>query len=236
MNLTDSDAQLTKGRHDIKAGYNAQAMVSPLDPAKAQGDGLFITAADASNAADDYGKLVPMMGQAEEMTGQRVKVTLADGGYHTGTNLEACEQRGQRVAMPDGQREAMKRPYFKDRFEYQLATDSYICPHSHRPIFQGLRRYKGRKDMRVYRATEAICLACPAFGICTKDRRWGRTLWIGPHDALLRRHRQWMDKTRPVPRTPGARNWTNRPLESSKSRWERAGSSCAAWPSSGPSS
>ncbi len=26
----------------------------------------------------------------------------------------------------------------------------------------------------------------------TKDRRWGRTLWIGPHDALLRRHRQWM--------------------------------------------
>ena len=46
--------------------------------------------------------------------------------------------------------------------------------------------------MRVYRASGALCRPCAAFGICTKDRRWGRTLWIGPHDALLRRHRDWM--------------------------------------------
>ena len=94
--------------------------------------------------------------------------------------------------MPEGQREAMKRPYFKDRFHYDVATDSYLCPQGHNLIFRGLRRHKGRKDMRVYRATGAICRACPAFGICTKDRRWGRTLWIGPHGTLLRRHRQWM--------------------------------------------
>jgi len=192
VNLTDEDAQLMKGRHGIEAGYNAQAMVSPLGPAKAQGDGFFITAADVANTADDYDQLLPMMEQAEEMTGQRTEVTLADGGYHTGANLEACQQRGQRVAMPEGQREAMKSPYFKDRFEYEVATDSYLCPEGHRLIFRGLRRHKGRKDMRVYRATGAICRACPAFGICTRDRRWGRTLWIGPHDALLRRHRQWM--------------------------------------------
>lgn len=98
-----------KGRHGIEAGYNAQAMVSPLDPTKAQGDGLFIVAADVVTTADDYGRLLPLMEQAEEMTGQCAKVTLADGGYHTGANLEACEQRGQRVAMPEGQREAMAR-------------------------------------------------------------------------------------------------------------------------------
>ena len=46
--------------------------------------------------------------------------------------------------------------------------------------------------MRVCRATGAICRACPAFGTCTKDRRSGRTVWIGPHDTQLRRHRQWM--------------------------------------------
>ncbi len=86
----------------------------------------------------------------------------------------------------------MKRPYFKDRFEYDLATDSYLCPEGRRLIFRGLRRHNGRKDMRVYRATGAICRACPAFGTCTKDRRWGRTIWIGPHDTLLRRHRRWM--------------------------------------------
>jgi len=94
--------------------------------------------------------------------------------------------------MPEGQREAMKRSYFKDRFKYELATDSYLCPQGHSLVFRGFRRHKGRKDIRLYRATGAICRACPAFEICNRDRRWGRTLWIGPHHALLRRHREWM--------------------------------------------
>ena len=37
-----------------------------------------------------------------------------------------------------------------------------------------------------------MCRACPAFGVCTKDKRHGRALEIGPHDAALRRHRAWM--------------------------------------------
>lgn len=51
--------------------------------------------------------------------------------------------------------------------------------------------------MRVYRATGAICRACPAFGTCAKDRRWGRTTWIGPHDTLLRGHGQRMATDEP---------------------------------------
>lgn len=192
VNLTDGDVQLMKGRHGIEAGYNAQAVVSPLQIADTEKDGLLITAADVATTADDYGQLVPMMEQAEEMTGRRADVTLADGGYHTGANLETCEQRGQRIAMPEGQREAMKRPYFKDRFKYELATDSYLCPQGYSLVFRGFRRHKGRRDIRLYRTTGVVCRACPAFGICTRDRRWGRSLWIGPHDALLRRHRQWM--------------------------------------------
>ena len=46
---------------------------------------------------------------SEEMTGQRAKVTLAHGGYHTGANLEAWEWRDQPVTMPEGQRKAVKR-------------------------------------------------------------------------------------------------------------------------------
>ncbi len=37
-----------------------------------------------------------------------------------------------------------------------------------------------------------MCRACPAYGVCTKDKHSGRALWIGPSDALLRKHRQWM--------------------------------------------
>jgi transposase len=186
VNLTDGDAQLMKGRQGIMPGYNAQAVVSPLDPAKAKRSGLLITAADVTTTPNDYDQLAPMLGQAEEMTGARAEMTLADGGYHSGPNLHVCDERGQQIVMPEGQREAMKGPYFKDRFEYDRATDSYICPHGQSLIFRGFRRHKQESGMRVYRASGAVCRACPAFGICTKDRRWGRVLWISPHDCQRR--------------------------------------------------
>ena len=76
MNLTDGDAQLMKGRDAILPGYNAQAVVSPLDPVRAEKTGLFITAADVAMTPDDYQQLVPMLEQAEEMTGERAEVTF----------------------------------------------------------------------------------------------------------------------------------------------------------------
>ena len=51
---------------------------------------------------------------------------------------------------------------------------------------------KIRGPFRVYRAPRAVCRACPAYGVCTKDAHTGRALWIGPADALIRKHRQWM--------------------------------------------
>ena len=39
VNLTDGDVKLVMGRHGVEAGYNTQAMVSPIDPAKAEVDG-----------------------------------------------------------------------------------------------------------------------------------------------------------------------------------------------------
>ena len=89
INLTDKDAQLMKGRNGIIAGYNAQTVVSPLDRETAKGNGMLITAADVVCTAADSGQLVTMMEQAEEVTQERVQVTLADGGYHTAANLEA---------------------------------------------------------------------------------------------------------------------------------------------------
>jgi transposase len=192
VNLTDGDAELMKGRHGIMPSYNAQAVVSPLDPVRAGRTGLFITAAGVTTAADDYDQLIPMLEQAEEMTGKRAGVTLADGGYHSGPNLQSCAERGQTIVMPEGQREAMKGPYFKDRFEHDAATNSYTCPQGQRLLFRGLRWHKGTGYMRAYRATGAACRVCPAFGICTKDGRWGRTIWIGPYDRFLRGHREWM--------------------------------------------
>ena len=84
--------------------------------------------------------------------------------------------------------------YFKDRFVYDAATDSYLCPQGQRLPFRGLRRNNGKMPgpFRVYRASRTVCRVCPAYVVCAKDRHSGRALWIGPTDTLLRKHRQWM--------------------------------------------
>lgn len=155
INLTDADAQLMKGRSGIIIGYNAQAMGSPLNPGAANGKGTLITAADVANSAADSGQLFPMLEQAEEMTGERSSITLADGGYHTAANLEAGECRGQTLVMSERYHAEVQHPYFKDQFAYNAATDSYLCPNVQRLQFRGLRKspVTGLRSIRVYRAS-----------------------------------------------------------------------------------
>ena len=50
--------------------------------------------------------------------------------------------------------------------------------------------------MRLYLGSAELCRACPAFGVCTKNRTQGRALGVGPHDVALRNHRKWMSTHR----------------------------------------
>jgi hypothetical protein len=195
VNLTDEDAQLMQGRDRIVTGYNAQAMVSPLAVESAKGSGMLITATKVVNTAADYGQLSYMLVQAEELTGERVPITLADGGYHTVANLEMGQQRGQTLVMPERYKDANQNPYFKDHFLYQAETDSYLCPQGQALHFRGLRQNKKlpSSQYRVYGVSRTACRACPAYGICTRDKHGGRALWIGSSDRLLVEHRQWMN-------------------------------------------
>ena len=195
VNLTDEDAQLMKGRHGIITGYNAQAMVSPLNAEITKGNGMLITAVEVVDSASDTGQLVPMLEQTEDITGIRTPVTLADGGYHTAANLEAGESRGQMLVMTERYHSELRGPYFKDNFIFNAKTDSYLCPHGHHLHFSGFRRskYHASERYRVYRTSRTDCRTCPAFGICTRDKHAGRVLWISSSDELLQKHRQWMN-------------------------------------------
>ncbi len=192
VNLTDEDAVLVKSRQGIVTGYNAQAVVSPLGSGATGRSGLVITAVEVVADPTDTAHLVPMLEQAKENTGRGATVSLADAGYHSGANVEACAGKELVIAMPEAQQRALSRPYHKDRFGYDKRTDTYSCP-------QGqalpLRRTKSSRGavVREYRAAGVVCRVCPAFGECTKNGVWGRRVQTGPHDAALRRHRTWME-------------------------------------------
>ena len=190
INLTDKDARLMQTRHGVVPGYNAQAMVSPLAE-KGGMSGMLVTAVDVVDEANDTARLTPMVEQAEEVTGVRVPMTLADAGYFAGKHVAEFHRRGHQVVMPDMARPT-NHPYHKDQFSYDEENDRFICPHGQRLPSAGHKDNKSKKA-RVYRIESAsICRDCPAFGVCTTNALYGRTVEIGIHEAALRRHRSWM--------------------------------------------
>lgn len=187
INLTDNDTKLMKSRQGIVPGYNLQAVVAPVKAS--EGAGHLIVAAEVVQDQNDMAQLEPMLKQTEEITGKRPEVFLADAGYCSGANLQACAEIGQVIAIPVPQQQGQNRPYHKDNFTYDVSTDSYICPCGHTLRFAG---FKHKRNKRLYRASKAICEKCSAFGVCTSDKRQGRALEIGPYETMIQRHREWM--------------------------------------------
>ena len=111
-----------KGRQGIVAGYNAQAMVSPTET-DGGATGMLVTAVDVVDAANDNALLVPMLEQAEETTGTRAQMTLADAGYFAASHLAECTRRGQRVVVSESRQRFLKDPYHKDQFTYNEPSD-----------------------------------------------------------------------------------------------------------------
>lgn len=191
INLTDEDVVLLKGRNGIVAGYNGQAVVSPLSEAAGRG-GQLITAAVLTQDTNDQAQLLPMLEAASANSGQEAAVTLADAGYHSGENLSALAERGRQVLMPEAGARALHSPYHKDAFAYDKESDTYTCPLGEKLSYRTAKRDRKGRPVRLYRATAAICRACPAFGLCTKNQRHGRALEIGPDEGPLRKQRALM--------------------------------------------
>lgn len=192
-NVTDPEAGLLRGRDGWVTGYNAQAMVSPLQAAGA--GGLLITAVAVSAASHDQEQLLPMVAQAGENIGEPVATTLADGGYHSGENLRACAAQGYRVVMSESQSEALADPYHKDHFSHDAETDTYRCPQGQQLSYRGTTRGRKGVEVRVYCAPGSVCQACVAFGDCTRNRQ-GRKLTVGAYEPELRAHRAAMAEER----------------------------------------
>jgi transposase len=192
VNLTDPDATIQKNCNGYLVGYNAQAMVSAVGEQTAGCTGLLITAADVTTDADDHGQLAPLIDQAQETTGQLAGTTLADAGYHSGPNLQACAERGQIVVMPEAQQKKLEQPYHKQAFRYDEETDTFRCPAEQILRYVRTTHRQRRPWARLYRPAAGVCAVCPAFATCAKNRPAGRTIETGPEEQFLRAHRAWM--------------------------------------------
>ena len=83
-NFTDPGSHILKGADGWIQGYNCQAAVD--------GDHQVIVAIGVSNQPSDAVHLLPMLERIQANTGELPNALIADAGYCSTANLEACEE------------------------------------------------------------------------------------------------------------------------------------------------
>jgi transposase len=209
VSTTDPDARIMR-HSDGHCGLSYNVQIS-TDAAHGIAVGL-----DVGQAAPDYEYLVPAVVQIEERLARTPEQMVVDAGYTSRENILAAhekdvdlvgpwvetdgrvQQRFARVGVTDG--------FLPDKFRYDAASDSYVCPEGKRLVAcHGHAARPGRKMVR-YRARQADCGPCPSRRqCCSGNQRYGRSIVVTHEDPVVSafRARQATPETRTLLRERG---------------------------------
>jgi len=178
--VSDPQAVLMKAHAGYVVGYNAQVVVD----AKAQ----IVVAADVVARSSDGEQLLPMLAEAEAMTGRQAEVAAADSGYFDIGAIVEAEETGIEVFVPQQRRAQAEEAdrYGKANFVYDVQSDTYTCPEGKTLVFTTERaKHHGKPNVtRIYRGRECQGCSASANGLCTSSGA-GRMVHRYEHDADL---------------------------------------------------
>jgi hypothetical protein len=122
ISLTDPDSRAMAAHTRVAVGYNAQVAVDAKHK--------LIVEQQVTNQVVDMGLLTQTAEPAKEILGVETIDVVADKGYFKIEDIEACEKAGMVPYVPRPQRGPSVRAglFRKDEFQYDEATDSYVCP------------------------------------------------------------------------------------------------------------
>ena len=122
ISLTDPDSRAMAAHTRVAVGYNAQIAVDVKHK--------LIVEQQVTNQVVDMGLLTQTAEPAKEVLGVETIDVVADKGYFKIEDIEASEKAGITPYVPRPQRgPSVKAGLFrKDEFQYDAATDSYVCP------------------------------------------------------------------------------------------------------------
>lgn len=195
-----------------------------------------IVACEATRQETDAGQLLPMREQARENLGPAAvaadPLTLADGGYGAGADLQAAAEQERPVRVPPAEgKPAHDNPYAAQHFTYEAAAQTVTCPQGQRLDYEG---HTTKAGVRVERF-RCHCRDCPVRAACTRDPK-GRQLEVWPHTPVVQAMRELLSQPaqaatsarRQVIIEPrfaqfkehdGFRRWTVWGLESVRTQW-----------------
>jgi transposase len=132
-----------------------------------------IVAVETTQAGTDYDQLVKGIDGVQANTGQTPDQMVVDGGYVKNTNIEHAAQRGVDLIGPVGeshpeaslQKRGISPEFYPDKFRYDPATDTFMCPAEKPLTLKRTDRREGRTEYQ-YRAEAATCANCPFRSQC----------------------------------------------------------------------
>ena len=177
ISLTDPDSRAMAAHTRVAVGYNVQIAVDVKHK--------LIVEQQVTNQVIDMGLLMQTAELAKEVLGVETIAVVADKGYFKIEDIEACETAGIEPYVPRPQRgPSVKAGLFrKDEFQYDAASDSYICPAGRRlhPYSSSLLR--GLKKINY--VNKLACDDCAIRSRCTAGKF--RTVSRLENEAVLDR-------------------------------------------------
>jgi transposase len=174
ISVTDPDARaVVLHRNIVNVGYNVQA----VSDAKFK----LVTALDTGTVNDTH-SLHGMCLLAAENTGIKPKSVLADKGYHTGSQIEKCEQDKIKtyVSPKASAANITYKVFASTQFKYHPGTDTYRCPadeilRSNGVLYERPSRKAGGETTAFKHYKTAACKTCAIRQQCTNSRN-GRVI------------------------------------------------------------
>jgi transposase len=162
VSLTDPDSRMMKVGMGTEVCYNAQTAVDEKHK--------LIVAAEVTNEGTDRNWLSAMAIEAKETLGAEELAVVADKGYSSAREVEACLEANITPYLPKPETSANKALglFTKDDFRYDRERDLYVCPAGQELTFRHASHEKGR-DVRYYRTY--ACRECPLRPQCTRNRQ-----------------------------------------------------------------
>lgn len=176
ISLTDPDSRRMR---KVKVGYNGQIAVD--DKHK------LIVEAEVVNAPTDHEQLAPMAQAAKETLGVDKIKAVADGGYYDNAQIAACEAMGVETYLPRPRKGscASEGRFDKTQFQYEAASDTYLCPCGAK--LERETHWLKRGEPHIAYANANACRQCAHKSECTTADYRRVTRWEG-EAALDRMH------------------------------------------------
>ena len=173
ISLTDPDSRsVILHKNIIHVGYNIQASSDSKHKLLVEYD---------TGDVNDTHALAPMAIQTKELLGVKSMNVLADKGYHTGEELERCQE--QDITTYISPKAASTKDiglYPITGFIYDAEKDHYTCPQGQTMKTNGTwhqhsdNRRRAKSAYRFQRYNTPACKNCTSRNLCTQSKTNGR--------------------------------------------------------------